>query len=44
MALVRRVDGVVEVRRTLRAPFDDRGVSPAPLGEFGVLSSRKPHH
>ncbi|GLY38168.1 hypothetical protein Amsp01_041920 [Amycolatopsis sp. NBRC 101858] len=44
VALVRRVDGVVEVRQTLRAHFDDRGVSPMPPGEVGVLSSHKPHN
>lgn len=30
VGLVRRVDGVVEVRQTLQARFDDRGVAAAP--------------
>ncbi|MEU4248117.1 hypothetical protein AB0F15_11945 [Amycolatopsis sp. NPDC026612] len=42
VALTRRVDGVVEVRQTLQAPFDDRGVSPVPPGPAGILSSPKP--
>jgi len=44
VALIRRVDGVVEVRQTLKAHFDDRGVSPLPPGEVGVLSRHKPHN
>ncbi|WP_242547900.1 CBS domain-containing protein [Amycolatopsis sp. MtRt-6] len=43
-ALVRRVDGVVEVRQSLKAHFDDRGVSPVPPGEVGILSSHRPHN
>ncbi|RSM38162.1 CBS domain-containing protein [Amycolatopsis balhimycina DSM 5908] len=42
VALVRRVDGVVEVRQTLQGRFDDRGVSPVPPGPVGILSSHKP--
>ncbi|WP_328615270.1 CBS domain-containing protein [Amycolatopsis sp. NBC_00355] len=44
VALIRRVDGVVEVRRTLTARLDDRGVSPVPPGQVGVLSKHKPHN
>lgn len=44
VALVRRVDGVVEVRQSLKAHFDDRGVSPTPPGQVGVLSPHKPHN
>jgi len=44
VALVRRVDGVVEVRHTLKGRFDDRGVSPVPPGPVGILSSHKPHN
>ncbi|MEV4143787.1 CBS domain-containing protein [Amycolatopsis sp. NPDC049691] len=43
-ALVRRVDGVVEVRQSLKARFDDRDVSPVPPGEVGILSSHRPHN
>ncbi|MGW5718571.1 CBS domain-containing protein [Amycolatopsis sp. NPDC003865] len=43
-ALVRRVDGVVEVRQNLKGHFDDRGVSPLPPGPVGVLSPHKPHN
>ncbi|WIY00414.1 CBS domain-containing protein [Amycolatopsis mongoliensis] len=43
-ALIRRVDGVVEVRQTLKGQFDDRGVSPMPPGPVGVLSPNKPHN
>ncbi|MEU4524646.1 CBS domain-containing protein [Amycolatopsis sp. NPDC024027] len=43
-ALVRRVDGVVEVRQSLKAHFDDRDVSPVPPGEVGILSSQRPHN
>lgn len=42
VALIRRVDGVVEVRQTLQSPFDDRGVSPVPPGPAGVLSRKRP--
>ncbi|UOX90662.1 CBS domain-containing protein [Amycolatopsis sp. FBCC-B4732] len=42
VALIRRVDGVVEVRQTLRAHFDDRGVSPVPPGPTGLLSRKRP--
>jgi hypothetical protein len=42
VALIRRVDGVVEVRQTLKGSFDDRGVSPVPPGPAGILSSHKP--
>ena len=42
VTLVRRVDGVVEVRQTLQARFDDRGVSPTPSGPAGVLSRKPP--
>ncbi|MEU7788881.1 CBS domain-containing protein [Amycolatopsis sp. NPDC049159] len=42
VALIRRVDGVVEVRQTLRARFDDRGVSPVPPGPTGLLSRKRP--
>ncbi|MET8846837.1 CBS domain-containing protein [Amycolatopsis sp. NPDC004625] len=42
VALIRRVDGVVEVRQTLKARFDDRGVSPAPPGQAGMLSGKRP--
>ncbi|WP_410622886.1 CBS domain-containing protein [Amycolatopsis sp. cmx-8-4] len=44
VALIRRVDGVVEVRQTLTAHFDDREVSPVPPGPVGVLSPHKPHN
>ncbi len=43
VALVRRVDGVVEVRQTLTAGFDDRGISPTLPGDVGILSTHKPH-
>ncbi|MEU0537213.1 CBS domain-containing protein [Amycolatopsis tolypomycina] len=42
VALIRRVDGVVEVRQTLQARFDDRDVSPTPSGPAGVLSRKRP--
>jgi len=42
VALVRRVDGVVEVRQTLQGRFDDRAVSPTPSGPAGVLSRKRP--
>jgi hypothetical protein len=44
VALIRRVDGVVEVRQTLKGQFDDRGVSPVPPGPVGILSPHKPHN
>ena len=44
VALIRRVDGVVEVRQTLQARFDDRGVSPTPSGPAGVLSRKPPSY
>jgi hypothetical protein len=44
VALIRRVDGVVEVRQTLNGQFDDRGVSSVPPGPVGVLSRHKPHN
>ncbi|WP_370962592.1 CBS domain-containing protein [Amycolatopsis sp. cg9] len=43
VALVRRVDGVVEVRQTLTGHFDDRGVSPLPPGQVGILSRNRPN-
>ncbi|GAB3147637.1 CBS domain-containing protein [Amycolatopsis stemonae] len=43
-ALIRRVDGVVEVRQSLKAQFDDRSISPTPPGPVGVLSPHKPHN
>lgn len=44
VALIRRVDGVVEVRQNLTAHLDDRGISPVPPGPVGVLSPHKPHN
>ena len=43
VALIGRVDGVVEVRQTLTANFDDRGISPTLPGDVGILSPHKPH-
>ena len=44
VALIRRVDGVVEVRQNLTARFDDRAISPNPPGLVGILSPHKPHN
>ncbi len=44
VALIGRVDGVVEVRQTLTARFDDRGISPTLPGDVGILSPHKPHN
>ena len=44
VALIRRVDGVVEVRSNLTAHLDDRGISPQLPDNVGILSSHKPHN
>ena len=41
VARVRRVDGVVDVRQSLTARFDDRGIALAPPGNLGILSTQR---
>lgn len=40
VALIRRVDGVVEVKQNLTAHLDDRGISPQLPANVGILSPR----